>query len=84
MPKNKCRVRSFKACSARSDNWANESRIRLCDDHCKYDLHTADARYHENCRKVFTNWRNISFSHKKNVCQDKAFNKLVEEIEGDI
>ena len=28
-------------------------RIYLGDAHCQYDLHTADALYHKNCRTVF-------------------------------
>ena len=62
IPTSKSRI-LFKACDARDDNWANEVRIRLSDDRCQYDLHTADARSHENCRKLFTNWRNISYGN---------------------
>ena len=59
-------------------------RIHLSDDRCQYDLHTADARYHENCRKVFTNWRNISFGKKVNEFQDEVFDKFTQEMRKDI
>ena len=75
---------SFKACETRDDNWANEVRIRLNDDRCQFDLHTADARYHENCWKVFTNWRNISFGKKVSEFQDEALDQLTQEMRKDI
>ena len=59
-------------------------RIHLSDDRRKYDLHTADERYHENCREVFTNWRNIEFGEKVNEFQDEAFDKLTQEMRKDI
>ena len=74
----------FKACETRADNWANEVRIRLNDDRCQYDLHTADAPYHKNCGKVFRNWRNISFGKKVDKFQDEAFDKLTQEMRKDI
>ena len=74
----------FKACENQDNNWTNEVRIRLSDDRCQYDLYTADARYHENCRKVFTNWRNISIGKQVNEFQDKAFDKLTQEMWKDI
>ena len=59
-------------------------RIRLSDAPCQYDLHTADARCHDNCRKVFTNWRNISFGKKVNEFQDEIFDKLIQEMRKEI
>ena len=47
-------------------------------------LHTAGAQYHQNCRKVLTNWRNISFGKKVNEFQDEAFDMLTQETRKDI
>ena len=59
-------------------------RIRLSDDRCQYDLHTADAQYHENCRKVLANRGNISFRKKVSEFQCKAFDKFTQEMRKDI
>ena len=41
------------ACDERGDKWSDEVRTRLNDRRSSHDLHTADARYHEECRKKF-------------------------------
>lgn len=43
----------IKYCDEREDTWGDEVRTRLNDSRCSYDLHTADARYHDKCSKNF-------------------------------
>ncbi len=46
----------------RGDAWAEQVRLRLSDTRCSHDLLSADGRYHVDCRKKFTNVRNIKAS----------------------
>ena len=46
-------------CDKRGDAWSEEVRLRLSDQRATSDLHAADGRYHEKCRKKFTGPRNI-------------------------
>ena len=55
----------LKVCDERGDAWAEQVRVRLSDTRCSFDLHTADARYHEDCRKNFMGARNVSSAKKK-------------------
>ena len=43
----------IKMCDKRDDQWSDEVQTRLSDRRSSYDLHNADARYHDDCRKNF-------------------------------
>ena len=40
-------------CDERGDLWADQVRLIMDDRRASSDLHAADARYHEDCRKRF-------------------------------
>ena len=64
-------------CDERNDKWAEEVRTRLSDVRASHDLHAADARYHNDCRKLFTNAKNIkSAQTTKHKDEDNAYSKL--------
>ena len=66
-------------CAQRKDQWADEVRTRLSD--VITDLHAADARYHNDCRKSFTGTRNIEFAQgAEEESIDEAYNKVVQLI----
>ena len=75
----------MKICDERDDEWASKVRVRLSDTRANHDLHAADARYHDDCRKNFSNYRNIASAkrsnHEKEV--DVAYNKVLENIESE-
>ena len=59
-------------------------RVRLSDTRCSFDLHTADARYHEDCRKNFMGARNVSSAKKKTTSViDRALIRLIEIMKQD-
>ena len=41
----------LEVCDKRQDEWSDEVRLRISDTRCLKDLHTADARYQDDCRK---------------------------------
>ena len=47
-------------CNQRKDKWADEIRVRISS--AVSDLHAADARYHDDCRKLFMSQRSIKAS----------------------
>ena len=59
-----------------------EVRHRLNDVRASHDLHAADARYHEDCRKKFCNKRNVSSAAvgEKEEIVDQCFNSLMETM----
>ena len=57
----------LQACDERNDEWAAQVRVRLSDTRATHDLHAADARYHEDCRKRFTNERNVEAAKKSKI-----------------
>ena len=57
--------------------------MRLSDERCLRDLHTADARYHEDCRKTFMNKRKLSNIASSLAVKDNAFDALVKYMETD-
>ena len=67
-------------CDIRGDPWAEEVRVRLSDSRCASDLHAADGRYHEDCRKNFTRLKPFLDSSSSNVV-DYAFN-IVSDLFG--
>ena len=75
----------LKICDEWDDEWASKVRVRLSDTRANHDLHAADARYHDDCRKNFSNYRNIASAkrsnHEKEV--DVAYNKVLENIESE-
>ena len=56
-----------KACDERNDEWATKVRVRLRDTRANQDLHAADARYHDDCRRIFTNERNVESAKKTKI-----------------
>ena len=73
-------------CDQRNDAWADEVRLRLNDSRAFSDLHAADGRYHEKCRKSFTATRNIIYTHPKNTEEERfeeAFNNLISTMLAD-
>ena len=49
------------------------------------DLHAADARYHDKCRKLFMNPQNIRKTDQNNskVLEDIVFERVVNTINSD-
>ena len=43
----------FQVCDIRKDGRADIVRVRLSNSRAASDLHAADARYHNDCRKSF-------------------------------
>ena len=73
-------------CDKRGDALADEVRIRLNDVRALSDLHAADARYHEKCRKTFTNYRNIAGAVTVELAKEpveKALTDLIESMIAD-
>ena len=70
-----------KVCDERNDDWADIVRVRLSDQRCQQDLHTADARYHESCRKTFMSKRKISQTQPSLMTKDSAFEVLTQQME---
>ena len=71
----------LKVCDDRDDQWSDEVRTRLCDRRCSYDLHSADARYHDDCRKRFMNIKKPRLSFRQE--EDLAFIKVLKILQGD-
>ena len=63
-------------CDQRNDSWAMEVRVRLNDVRASHDLHAADGRYHEKCRKLFSNKRNVSSASLGDKVIDEYFDRL--------
>ena len=72
-------------CDERNDEWAAKVWVRLSDTRANHDLHAADARYHDDCRKNFSNHRNIGTARRNNQENevDVAYAKLLQIIESD-
>ena len=51
-------------------------RIRLSDTRCQKDLHTADARYHEDCRKSFMRGIQLGRSISEKVLKEHWDQKM--------
>lgn len=67
----------LKICNERNDNWAEEVRTRLSDIRASHDLHAADARYHNDCRKRFTGTKNIVIAKTlQQQDEDHAYPKI--------
>ena len=66
-------------CDLRNDTWSNEVRIRLSDSRCLYDLHTADARYHLDCKLRFMTLKKKKDSPSAER-DDEILTKVVEMI----
>ena len=64
------------------DEWEKEVEVRLAG--AVSDLHAADVRYHDDCRKKFMGKRNVESSSKESVEQvDHAFDATVSEMISD-
>ena len=71
-------------CNQRNDEWGEKVRVRLSDTRANHDLHAADARYHDDCRKNFSNYRNIAHAKKETrKVVDEAYDMVVENIKAD-
>ena len=53
----------------------------MSDQRCQQDLHTADARYNESCRKLFMSKRKISKTQSSLMSKDSAFEVLTQHLE---
>lgn len=72
----------LKACQSRDDNWAREVEIRIMG--AVSDLHAADARYHDDCRKTFMSPRSITYASKEPPrAIDTAFEAVTSELRAD-
>ena len=63
-------------CDEREDKQSEEIRTRLSDPRCSHDLHAADARYHEDCRKKFMKFK----KSKSDGDRDDSFQELLQLI----
>ena len=67
----------LKICDERQDEWSAQVRVRLNDSRASSDLHAADARYHEDCRKGFTGKRANASSESSKEKVEEAFSNLI-------
>ena len=78
---------NFQVCDNRKDDWADMVRIRLSDPQAASDLHTADAMYHNDCRKTFMGGRNITAASRKETVEvipsDEGFQSVKKLLEND-
>ena len=66
-------------CGRRKDAWANQVEVRL--QGANSDLHTAEAHYHESCRKNFMLFKiKEANTYASTSDTDLEFDKLVEDI----
>lgn len=77
------RDRLLEICDQRNDAWSIEVRLRLSDDRAVSDLHAADARYHDNCRKKFIREVYKSKRGAENEDIDDAFKHLIQTVVAD-
>ena len=74
----------FTACDERQAEWTSQVRLRLSDAHCAHELHTAYARYHDDCRKSFTGARNMAAAKKQATrVNDTAYSELIKMMRTD-
>ena len=72
----------LEACGSRKDEWARQVEVRIMG--AVSDLHAADARYHDDCRKSFISQRSVVFASKESIqCKDRALNSTVSEMRSD-
>ena len=73
------------ACHQRQDDWSMEVEHRV--QGALSDLHAADARYHDDCRRSFMSRRSIQFAAAHTSADaddvDKAFDAVLEEMLSD-
>ena len=55
----------LEVCRERSDKWSEEVQIRL--QGAVSDLHAADARYHDDCRKKFMSPRSVQAAARRHT-----------------
>ena len=69
-------------CNKRGDEEADKVRTRV--EGSPSDLHAADARYHDKCRKLFMNPKNIpTSSHKPGTSgKDLALKSVLDTLRG--
>ena len=67
----------LKVCDERKDEWSDQVRVRLNDSRASSDLHAADARYHDDCRKNFTGKRTSETSESCKEIVEIAFSNLI-------
>ena len=53
LPETRKEHMKFQVCNNRKGDRADIVRVRLSDPRAASDLHAADARYHNDCRKSF-------------------------------
>ena len=72
----------MEVCDSRKDEFAKQVEVRIMGPIS--DLHAADARYHDDCRKSFMSSRSIA-SASKECAQlvDRAFDSTVSEMKSD-
>ena len=69
----------LEVCGRRKDAWANQVEVRL--QGAISDLHTAEARYHDSCRKNSMLFKiKEANTYASTSDTDLAFDKLVEDI----
>lgn len=72
----------LEACESRNDDWAKQVEVRLLG--AVSDLHAADARYHDDCRKIFMNPRSVEYASREHSDKiDHAFEATVNEMKSD-
>jgi len=73
----------LETCELRNDEWGDIVQVRI--EGAISDLHASDARYHVDCRTLFSDKRNISSLGKGPSTTDKsndtAFSLVIEEIQ---
>ena len=73
---------NLEACDSRKDERARQVEMRIMG--AVSDLHAADARYHDGCRKSVMSQRSVVFASKESSqCKDRALNSTVSEMRPD-
>lgn len=83
--KNTFKETIIDVCNKRGDTWGED--VRICVEGALSDLHAADARYHDVCRKNFMNERLIksaAASKCTSLIINRAFKLLVQEMNEDV
>ena len=70
-------------CKLRSDDWAKSVNLRQLG--CFPDLHASDARYHQDCKKLFMHSKYIELlsQDKSHVLNDDALDTVITTMAGD-
>ena len=83
-PNNTFKETILETCDIRADRWADEVRVRV--EGCLSDLHAADARYHNDCKRKFMAPKSLESSSKmkeQSDATDQAIGAVIADMDTD-